>query len=67
MFNADFPRKKTNALSKEQTAENEKLAEKYNPNGQFPLIILLDENGKIVTKWEELPNETVAEFIAKLK
>lgn len=67
VFNADFPRKKTNALSKEQTAENEKLAEKYNPNGQFPLIILLDENGKIVTKWEELPNETVAEFIAKLK
>lgn len=67
LFNADFPRQKKNALSKEQISENEKLAEKYNPNGQFPLIILLDENGKTVTKWEELPNETVAEFIAKLK
>lgn len=67
VFNADFPRQKKNALSKEQISENEKLAEKYNPNGQFPLIILLDENGKTVTKWEELPNETVAEFIAKLK
>lgn len=67
VFNADFPRQKKNALSKEQILENEKLAEKYNPNGQFPLIILLDENGKTVTKWEELPNETVAEFIAKLK
>jgi thioredoxin-related protein len=67
VYNADFPRQKKNALSKEQISENEKLAEKYNPNGQFPLIILLDENGKTVTKWEELPNETVAEFIAKLK
>ena len=67
IFNADFPRQKKNALSKEQTEENEKLAEKYNPNGLFPLIILLDENGKIVQKWEKLPSETVAEFIEKLK
>jgi len=67
IFNADFPRQKKNALSKEQTEENEKLAEKYNPNGLFPLIILLDENGKIVKKWEKLPSETVAEFIEKLK
>ncbi len=67
VFNADFPRQKKNALSKEQTSENEKLAEKYNPNGMFPLIILFDENGKIIRKWEELPQETVAEFINKLK
>ncbi len=67
VFNADFPRQKKNALSKEQTSENEKLAEKYNPNGMFPLIILSDENGKIIRKWEELPQETVAEFITKLK
>jgi thioredoxin-related protein len=67
VFNADFPRQKKNALSKEQTSENEKLAEKYNPNGIFPLIILFDENGKIINKWEELPQETVAEFITKLK
>lgn len=67
VFNADFPRQKKNALSKEQTLENEKLAEKYNPNGLFPLIILLDENGKVLQKWEKLPSETVAEFIEKLK
>ncbi|QBZ99109.1 thioredoxin family protein [Flavobacterium sangjuense] len=67
VFNADFPRQKKNALSKEQTSENEKLAEKYNPNGLFPLIILFDENGKIIRKWEELPQETVAEFISNLK
>lgn len=67
VFNADFPRQKKNALSIEQTAENEKLADKYNPDGKFPLIILFDENGKVINKWEELPTETVSEFIAKLK
>lgn len=67
VFNADFPRQKKNALSKEQTEENEKLAEKYNQNGLFPLIILLDENGKIINQWEKLPTETVPEFIEKLK
>jgi methylmalonyl-CoA mutase cobalamin-binding domain/chain len=29
VFNADFPKQKKNALSKEQTLENEKLAEKF--------------------------------------
>jgi len=67
VFNADFPRLKKNALSKEQTSENEKLAEKYNPNGLFPLIIVFNENGEIIQKWEKLPNETVSEFIEKLK
>jgi thioredoxin-related protein len=67
LFNADFPKLKKNALSKEQTAENEKLAEKYNPKGIFPLIILLNENGTILKKWEELPSETIDEYINQLK
>jgi len=48
MLKADFPRKKANRLSKEQTQENEQLAEKYNPNGYFPLVVILDSTGKIV-------------------
>jgi thioredoxin-related protein len=67
LFNADFPKLKKNALSKEQTAENEKLAEKYNPKGIFPLIILLNEFGTIQKKWGELPSETIEEFINQLK
>ena len=66
VFNADFPRQKKNALSKEQVVENESIADKYNPNGLFPYIILFDENGKVIRKWEELPNETVTGFIEKL-
>ncbi|MCF6132939.1 thioredoxin family protein [Flavobacterium wongokense] len=67
LFNADFPRQKKNALPAEQTLENERLAEKYNPKGLFPLIILFNENGNIIKKWEELPSESVEEFISQLK
>lgn len=67
VFNADFPRLKKNALSAEQTTENEKLADKYNTNGIFPLVLVLDENGKILKKWEKLPDETIDIFLAQLK
>lgn len=67
LYNADFPRQSKNKLAKEIEKENEALAEKYNSKGQFPLILLLDENGNIVKKWEEYPKETVQEFIDKLK
>ncbi|RXR19398.1 thioredoxin [Flavobacterium amnicola] len=66
-YNADFPRLKKNQLTKEITQENEALAEKYNNTGIFPLILLLDTDGKIIKKWDHLPSETLEEFIAKLK
>lgn len=50
ILDVDFPRLKKNRLSKEQTAKNEALAEKYNKKGQFPTIILLDKEGKVVGK-----------------
>jgi thioredoxin-related protein len=48
LIKADFPKKKANLLSPELTVNNEKLAEKYNQEGHFPLVILLDKNGKVV-------------------
>jgi len=50
LLDVDFPRKKKNRLSKEQTQYNEKLAEKYNKDGQFPTIIILDSDLNIVAK-----------------
>lgn len=47
---ADFPRKKANALSKDQTDHNRKLAEKFNGEGSFPLVVILDKNGKVLGK-----------------
>ncbi len=67
VFNADFPRLKKNQLPAEIMQENEKLAEKYNNNGLFPLILLLNNKGEILKKWEHYPTETLDEFIAKLK
>ncbi|MFV5703186.1 thioredoxin family protein [Flavobacterium sp. XS2P12] len=48
VYKADFPKKKANQLSAELTESNKKLAEKYNKNGSFPLVVLLDKTGKII-------------------
>lgn len=48
IYKADFPKKKANQLSAELTESNKKLAEKYNRNGSFPLVILLDKTGKVI-------------------
>ncbi|MCF8274854.1 MAG: thioredoxin family protein [Flavobacteriaceae bacterium] len=50
MFKADFPRKKANKLSDDMTAQNTKLAEMYNSQGFFPLVVVLDKNGKVLGK-----------------
>jgi thioredoxin-related protein len=48
IYKADFPKKKANQLPPELTEANNKLAEKYNKNGSFPLVLLLDERGKVI-------------------
>lgn len=48
IYKADFPKKKANQLTPELTESNKKLAEKYNKNGSFPLVILLDKTGKAI-------------------
>ena len=48
LVKADFPKKKGNLLSAELTESNKKLAEKYNKEGNFPLVVLLDSTGKVI-------------------
>ena len=48
LLRADFPKKKINALVKEQQAQNDKLAEIYNKQGLFPLVVVLDKKGKVL-------------------
>src|SRR6187431_1217427 len=48
IYKADFPKKKANQLSPELTESNNRLAEKYNKNGSFPLVLLLDNKGKVI-------------------
>lgn len=47
MLQADFPRRKQNALPEEQAAANAQLAEKYNKNGVFPFVVVMDNNGRV--------------------
>ena len=48
MLLADFPKKKKNTLSSEQQEKNKKLAETYNKNGFFPLVVILDGEGNVL-------------------
>jgi thioredoxin-related protein len=54
LMNADFPRKKKNQVTAEDQKKNSELAEKYNKEGVFPKLLLLDENGKVLAHWEGL-------------
>jgi thioredoxin-related protein len=52
LVNADFPRKKKHQPEKDQQVINDRLAEKYNPNGNFPLTVLLDSKGNVLKTWD---------------
>ena len=47
LLKVDFPRKKAHALPTDQQEKNNKLAEQYNSQGYFPMVILMDKNGNI--------------------
>lgn len=48
MLQADFPRKKKNELTETQTKANAKLFEKYNKNGIFPFVVVLNSKGEVL-------------------
>jgi thioredoxin-related protein len=63
LMNADFPRQKKNKLSKELQEQNNRLADLYNPDGIFPLTLLLNEEGKLIKKWDGYPSGSPREFL----
>ena len=69
LVKANFPRKKANELPKEQTEHNRKLAEKYNVEGSFPLVVVLDKNGKVLGKmgFKNVSPEEYIKMIQKKK
>jgi len=48
MLQADFPKRKKNKLEKTQQQKNNHLAEKYNKQGFFPHVVVLNEKGKVL-------------------
>ena len=67
LLKADFPRLEKNKLSTQQLKKNNELALKYNPDGDFPLTLLLDENLKVLKIWSGNPDYKTKEFIEELK
>ena len=67
LISADFPRLKKNQLAKDLQKSNEKLADKYNPDGIFPYTLLLNAEGKLLKSWEGLPDFTAEQFILLIK
>ncbi len=62
---ADFPKKKQNQLPEELKKQNQSLAEKYNQEGIFPLVVVLDGKGKVLGK-ESYKNVTPEEYVDTL-
>lgn len=63
LYKADFPRKKANRLSQDKIDQNTVLADKFNPQGHFPLVVILDDNEKVlgVTGYKKVsPKEYIA-------
>jgi thioredoxin-related protein len=69
LVKANFPRKKANQLSEEQSNHNRNLAEKYNIEGSFPLVVLLDNTGKVLGKmgFKNVPPEEYIKMIHALE
>jgi thioredoxin-related protein len=64
---ADFPRQKKHQLPKPEQDANDKLAEVYNPEGEFPHMVLLDAQGKVLYKWNGYDKKhTVQDYIADI-
>ncbi|MDF4204272.1 thioredoxin family protein [Maribacter sp. SA7] len=65
MLQADFPRRKSNALPKEQLNKNKALAEKYNRQGIFPFVVVMNAEGEVYgeTSYKKLsPEQYIAEL-----
>lgn len=67
LVNADFPRNRKNQLPREQQQQNETLADRYNPEGKFPLTLLLKADGTVIHTWDGFPAGGTDIFITELK
>lgn len=48
MLKADFPRRKGNQLPEALAKQNAELAERYNSQGYFPFVVVLNPSGKVL-------------------
>lgn len=63
----DFPAHEQNKLSEAQIEHNEKIAEIYNPAGNFPFIVIVSQSGVKMSEIIGYNNDSAIEYIKKLK
>ncbi len=66
LYRADFPKKKANQLPEELRKQNLALAEKYNEDGNYPFVLLLDSDGKVLGVLGYLDLEA-SEYLDRIK
>ena len=66
LLKVDFPRQKKNRLPEIQRQHNEGLAAKYNPNGEFPFLLLLNASGDLLSKVNQSPTSSL-DFICQIQ
>ncbi|MEO0775417.1 MAG: thioredoxin family protein [Bacteroidota bacterium] len=67
LLQLDFPAKKKNKLPDELRAHHEALAERYNPQGAFPAVLLLNAEGQELHRLDYRANLGPADYIQKLQ
>lgn len=66
LVRADFPKKKANVLPEALQNSNKALAENYNQEGYFPLVVVLNAQGKVIAK-KGYENQNAAKYVAELQ
>ena len=66
LVRADFPKKKANVLPEALQNTNKALAEKYNQEGYFPLVVVLNAQGKVIAK-KGYENQNAIKYVAELQ
>ena len=67
LLQLDFPARKKNQLSPEQTAHNEAMAEQYNSKGEFPTAVLIDAEGKEIAHFGYNSSLSAQDYVEYLK
>ena len=62
LYRADFPKRKKNKLSQQIQETHNRLAEKYNKNGYFPWVAILNAQLELLGNLS-YNNETAVDFI----
>jgi thioredoxin-related protein len=66
LLELDFPARSKNKLSEEQVKHNEALAEKFNPDGGFPLVLVINTDDTILGTFGYEKNRTPEDYIQQL-